>query len=461
MSPPSQPEELVDLFMVAELPHNSSLIHSQIVQDLKRFMPYILKQLAREDAFVPLEQRVPERADHTQNDSALPKRSFWDRLFGEPQPITAEPVSFDSQTRSSSVRNSPGSRLLHLFTPGSCQELKPVLQDWLIKGDRDIWRQISRQLVAFASDDVVPSVSVLFEHSDQFIAGAARSGAMDGVKKGRAEPAFLAYVRDHCVALIESGAAPSMNSPVRLLWVVDREALAEVLPGDVVLNGDPSIAAEGIYTLREMERPLDPQVLLRLARSAMGNEKRDPVWIASVDGLIAHGDDRVMELINAALDDDSSVSELVETHAMRARSEVSGASDPWDIVVDEDSYQKLDELNDLDEEVRAIVLLDVFLDQLGPSGFQFFEWWASEWDEYSVDVVEALHFFEAREHAQILEDVHVAQFGVAIGEERQEIEVNHEAVSKLEKDWQNLPSLFRVVSESAWKRHRANRDHPA
>ena len=124
---------------------------------------------------------------------------------------------------------SPAAKAARLLRTINDQESKQLLLEHIASGNENAYDSIGQILVSYGSDDLLPTIAVLFSHPEDFpIVSSARAGVLDAAKNGCAEPQFKKYVWAYCLQAFLSKNPPSMYAPLRLMKALDSDALAEV-----------------------------------------------------------------------------------------------------------------------------------------------------------------------------------------------------------------------------------------
>lgn len=354
---------------------------------------------------------------------------------------------------------SPGSRALAFLKMGEHPELKPHLLKWAATGDENVLRKIDSHLVAFGSDDLLGHVEMLFEHPDMFVSSGARSGALDAIKAGRAEPRFREYVWEHSVKLLQSKKPPGMYDPIRLMMALDEKAAQEVLLSPAVMRVDFPLLPEALSTLNGSKNPPPADFLDNLVQNAppVPVHRRHQLWAAAIAGLILHKDPRASNYVESILSEPEKHGEELVLSAWKSRFRIHGRIPILDQAYE--SYEKADyQLGPLSQEEKDIILIGRLDSEVKNGGF--WQWYSNADGRNFEETAKAQEKLGANKHANLVRQANRLFGSSGPSREREKMEAalekmpDKEAVKMdaLSDAWYDLPSWLLQAYEWEWQR---------
>lgn len=352
----------------------------------------------------------------------------------------------------------PGFRALLLLAQGKHEALKPALKKWASSANEYALNRIAGHLTAYGSDDLLPEVRFLFEHPDSMISSAARGGALAPFKEGRAEAEFKRYVWDHCSWLLNTPDPPHGYDPIRLLILIDQDRTRELLQDPKTLRPDHALLPTILSTLKKLESPPPPDVLIQLMDSkAQAPKRQEEVDRVASSLLLSQGHPRADAYIEQVLTKPDAYDEFTVMSAWDGRFRLAGSVPFYDVAFEEHITGKIP-LEALQPDHRAVFLLDELNSEIKNGGLD--QWFFNGGGAHAKEVIQALKRFGMKKHAKVIDSAAgVFGFrGVPADLEKMRDRMaklsgsSSAKLRDLDYRWEELPWWRILAAEWDWKR---------
>jgi len=259
-------------------------------------------------------------------------------------------------------------------------------------------RTITKQLISFGTDDLLPAVQALFEHDDDIgIASRARAAALEAIRNNRIEPKFREYLLTYSTKCLHTpGSAPGGYSPIHILEELDPPDLAQRLHHPEILRIDNLDLGHVLARLNELNSPAPAEIYLQYLDSLSDDYKPyyGPIAFKGL-GLLGHpgANDYIKEILaHPRKHDEGSV-----IFAWETRFKTANLATCLERALKK--YQNNKTFNQLTSTEQAFTLLDHFDHMLTQEGLDIF--YTDPLGMHARETILALKMIGAKKHARI------------------------------------------------------------